>query len=98
MKIDRHGRVKILTTEEIKLLFNKGFTFNPIRDRTLFTVCLYTACRINECITLNIQDVFDSRLRVRPSIIIRRRTLQVSGGQTRAGQRCDYQSIDAYPH
>ncbi len=72
MKIDRHGRSKILTTEEIKLLFHEGFTLNPLRDRTLFAVCLYTACRINECVTLNIQDVFDSRKRVRPLLMIRK--------------------------
>ena len=72
MKIDRHGRAKILTTDEIKLLFNEGFTLNPKRDRTLFAVCLYTACRITECVTLNIQDVFDSKLRVRPELVIRK--------------------------
>lgn len=72
MKIDRHGRAKILTSDEIQLLFNKGFTLNPIRDKTLFAVCLYTACRINECVTLKIQDVFDSHKRVRPVIMIRK--------------------------
>ena len=72
MKIDRHGRAKILTTDEIKLLFNEGFTLNPKRDRTLFAVCLYTACRITECVTLNIQDVYDSKLRVRPELVIRK--------------------------
>ena len=72
MKIDRHGRAKILTTEEIQLLFNEGFTLNPKRDRTLFAICLYTACRINECVNIKIQDVFDSRKRVRPNIIIRK--------------------------
>ena len=72
MKVDRHGRAKILTPYEIKLLFNEGFTLNPIRDKTLFAVCLYTACRITECVTLNIQDVFDSKGRVRPELIIRK--------------------------
>ena len=72
MKIDRHGRAKILTTDEIKLLFNEGFTLNPVRDRTLVAVCLYTACRINECVTLKIQDIFDSKKRVRPTLMIRK--------------------------
>jgi hypothetical protein len=40
MKIDRHGQAKILTTAEIQLLFNEGFTVNPPRDRALFAVCL----------------------------------------------------------
>ena len=72
MKIDRHGRAKILTQDEIQLLFNSGFTLNPVRDRTLFAVCLYTACRINECVTLHTKDVYDSRKRVRPLILIRK--------------------------
>lgn len=72
MKIDRHGRAKILTQDEIQLLFNEGFTLNPIRDRTLFAVCLYTACRINEACTLHTKDVYDSRNRVRPLILIRK--------------------------
>lgn len=54
MKIDRHGRAKILTPEEIQLLFDEGFKDNPFpkRDRALFGVCLYTACRINEACTI----------------------------------------------
>lgn len=72
LKVNRHGRAKILTTEEIQLLFSKGFTLNPLRDRTLFAVCLYTACRIGECVTLRTNDVYDDRGRVRPVLIIRK--------------------------
>lgn len=72
MKIDRHGRAKILTQSEIQLLFNQGFTLNPVRERTLFALCLYTACRINECVTLHTRDVYDSRLRVRPHLLSRK--------------------------
>ena len=72
MKVDRHGRAKILSPEEIQLLFSLGFTLNPLRDRTLFAVCLYTACRISECVTLLTKDVYDSQGRVRPVIIIRK--------------------------
>ena len=59
-------------SDEIQLLFNEGFVLNPARDRTLFAVCLYTACRISECITLKIQDVYDSRRQVRPVMMIRK--------------------------
>ncbi len=72
MKIDRHGRAKILTQAEIQLLFNEGFTLNPIRDRTIFAICLYTACRINECVTLHSKDVYDSRRQVRSQLLIRK--------------------------
>ena len=72
MKIERHGRAKVLSSEEIRLLFSDGFTLNPPRDRALFAVCLYTACRIRECVTLNTLDVFDRRLRVRSELLIRK--------------------------
>ena len=72
MKIDRHGRAKILTTEEIQLLFSHGFTLNPTRERALFAVMLYTACRVNEAVTLKVTDAFDKRGRVRPIILIRK--------------------------
>lgn len=70
MKIDRHGRAKILTTEEIQLLFSQGLTSN--RDRTLFGICLYTACRIAEACTLRRGDVYDFKRLVRPELIIRK--------------------------
>jgi integrase/recombinase XerD len=69
MKIDRHGQAKILTVAEIQLLFTEGFT---TRDRALFAVCLYTACRISEAVTLRKRDVLDLKGQVRPEIIIRK--------------------------
>lgn len=72
MKIDRHGQAKILTQGDIRLLFAKGFTLAPLRDGTLFAVCLYTACRINECVTLQTQDVYDSKGNARPEMMIRK--------------------------
>jgi integrase/recombinase XerD len=70
MKIDRHGRAKILTQSEIQLLFNKGLESN--RDRALFGVCLFTACRINEACTLRTVDVYDTAGRARTHLIIRK--------------------------
>ena len=70
MKIDRHGQAKILTPEELELLFNQGFKSD--RDRTLFAVMLYSACRVNETVTLKTKDVYDRRGRVRPELIIRK--------------------------
>jgi integrase/recombinase XerD len=72
MKIDRHGQAKILTTAEIQLLFNDGFTVNPPRDRALFAICLYTACRISEAVTLHQRDVLDTKGNVRAEIVIRK--------------------------
>lgn len=70
MKIDRHGKAKILTQPEIQLLFNQGLATN--RDRALFGVCLFTACRINEACTLKTVDVYDTSRRVRPYLLIRK--------------------------
>lgn len=70
MKVDRHGRAKILSQAEIQLLFTQGFQNN--RDRALFGICLFTACRVNEACTLNITDVYDTTGHVRPKLIIRK--------------------------
>ena len=72
MKIDRHGKAKILTQPEIQLLFNNGLKNN--QDRALFGVCLFTACRINEACTLLRGDVYDANNQVRPNLIIRKRS------------------------
>ncbi len=66
MKIERHGQTKILTQQEIELLFNKGL--QTARDRTLFGVCLYTACRIAEACSLEVMDIYTARGTVRPTI------------------------------
>jgi len=72
MKIARHGQAKILTPAEITLLFTEGCVVNPPRDRALFAVMLYTACRVREAVTLHVSDVFDRRGQVRSELIIRK--------------------------
>lgn len=70
MKIDRHGQAKILSQSEIQLLFSQGLQTN--RDRALFGICLYCCCRINEACTLNVNDVYDRKGKVRPELLIRK--------------------------
>jgi integrase/recombinase XerD len=70
VKIDRNGQAKILTSQEIGLLFTQGA--RNLRDRTLFAVMLYTACRVNETVTLRTKDIYDRRGRVRPELIVRK--------------------------
>jgi integrase/recombinase XerD len=70
LKIERHGKAKVLDQQEIQLLFNDGLL--TLRDRTLFAVCLYTAARISEACTLRRVDVFDKKRNVRPSLIFRK--------------------------
>jgi integrase/recombinase XerD len=70
VKIDRHGKAKVLTQEEIQRLFTAGLT--TARDRTLCAVMLYTGCRVNEAVTLKITDVYDKKGRIRPELILRK--------------------------
>jgi integrase/recombinase XerD len=70
MKVDRHGKAKILSQAEIQLLFSQGF--QTPRDRALFGICLFTACRIREACTLRTADAYDTQGRVLPKLIIRK--------------------------
>jgi integrase/recombinase XerD len=70
MKIERHGQAKILTQQEIELLFNEGLQTD--RDRTLFGVGLYTACRIAGACSLEVIDIYTARGTVRPAINFRK--------------------------
>jgi integrase/recombinase XerD len=70
VKIDRHGQGKILSQEEIHLLFSAGLT--NLRDRTLFGVMLFTACRVQEACTLLKKDVYEPSGKVRTELIIRK--------------------------
>lgn len=70
VKIDRHGKAKVLSPEEIQRLFTSGLTTE--RDRTLIAVMLYTGCRVNEAVTLKIKDVYNSKGRIRAELIIRK--------------------------
>ena len=70
MKINRHGRAKVLTQSEIQLIFSHGLDNG--RDRALFAVCLFSACRIRECCTLLTQDIYTQKGIVRPRLIIRK--------------------------
>ena len=70
MKINRHGRAKVLTQSEIQLIFSNGL--DNERDRALFGVCLFSACRIRECCTLLTTDIYTPKGNVRPRLIIRK--------------------------
>ncbi len=71
MKRDRHGKGKILSQEEIQLLFSQGLT--NVRDRCLFAIMMFTAIRVNEACTLLSEDVYDKAGRVRSHLTIRKK-------------------------
>ena len=70
MKIEGHGQAKILTQAEIERLFCEGFQSD--RDRALFGVCLYTACRIAEACSLMVKDIYTNSGAVRSAINFRK--------------------------
>jgi site-specific recombinase XerD len=69
MLINRTGQAKVLTESEILQLFQTGFKTN--RDKALFAVAFYTACRISEARQMFIVDAFHDH-KVRDEIIIRK--------------------------
>ncbi|MBW4558195.1 MAG: tyrosine-type recombinase/integrase [Trichormus sp. ATA11-4-KO1] len=75
----RHGKAKVLSHEEIQLLFSEGL--KTTRDcaersaggnRTIFATALFTAARINEVVTLLTADIYDKDGRVRSHLTIRK--------------------------
>lgn len=72
LKIDGHGQAKILTPEEIEDLFSAQNSNE--RDRALYAVMLYTACRVSEAVQLRKRDVYDRKGRVRPELLFRKGT------------------------
>lgn len=71
MKRDRHGKGKVLSQAEIQLLFSQGLTNQ--RDRCLFAIMMFSACRVNEACTLLSEDVYDKAGRVRSHLTIRKK-------------------------
>ena len=55
MKVNGNGQGKILTNDELRLLFTDGL-LTP-RDRALFAICLYTGCRVSEALALLTTDI-----------------------------------------
>ena len=65
MKVAGNGQGKILTPEELRLLFAEGF--NSPRDRALFGICLFTGCRVSEALALQTTDIKGQILTFRKS-------------------------------
>lgn len=63
MKVAGHGQAKILTADEIALLFTEGFRGD--RDRALFGVMLYCGCRVSEALALTLADVTETHITFR---------------------------------
>ncbi len=70
MKRNGHGRAKVLTQAELQLLFTEGLPSTYYR--CLFAVTLFSACRINEAVTLLTEDAYDKQGVVRSHLTIRK--------------------------
>jgi len=65
MKVAGNGQGKILTPDELRLLFAEGLR-SP-RDRALFGICLFTGCRVSEALALQTSDIKGETLTFRKS-------------------------------
>lgn len=65
MKVAGNGQGKILTAEELRLLFTEGL-LRP-RDKALFGICLFTGCRVSEALALQTTDIRGETLTFRKS-------------------------------
>lgn len=55
MKVKGNGRAKVLTQAELDRLFERGFV-TP-RDKLLFAIAYYCACRVSEALALTADDL-----------------------------------------
>jgi integrase/recombinase XerD len=65
MKIGGNGRAKILTSAELNRLFERGLV-TP-RDKLLFAIAYYCACRISEALALTTYDLAGGTVTLRKS-------------------------------
>lgn len=64
MKIRGNGRAKVLKPGELNRLFA---AFKKPRDRCLFAICLFTACRVSEALGLDTGDIKGGTITFRKS-------------------------------
>jgi len=69
MVTDRNGQAKVLSGVEIESLFASGF--KCARNKALFAVAFYTACRVSEARQMHFIDAFHQNV-VRDDILIRK--------------------------
>jgi len=61
MKCDRNGQAKILADSEIQAIFSLFCE----RDRAIFAICLYGACRISEALSIRKSDIANGVITLR---------------------------------
>lgn len=66
MKVEGYGQAAILSREQLNLLFTQGFKCS--RDKALFGICFYSACRISEALHLKVSDFSHTHITFRKTI------------------------------
>ena len=77
MKINGNGQAKILSPDEMNRLFDRGF--KCARDKALFGICRYTACRFSEARKVMYIDAFNGE-EVRSKIMFRKKNTKGKRG------------------
>ena len=67
MKVQGHGKAKILPAPELQRLFGENGLMTP-RDRALFGILFYCGCRISEALSLTTSDIDDGVVTLKKSI------------------------------
>ncbi|MGB3205783.1 MAG: site-specific integrase [Crinalium sp.] len=67
MKVQGHGKAKILPVPELQRLFSDGGLISP-RDRALFGILFYCGCRVSEALSLKTSDIDDGVITLKKSI------------------------------
>jgi integrase/recombinase XerD len=63
VKVKGNGRAKVLSQAELDRLFERGLT-TP-RDKLLFAIAYYCACRVSEVLALTTDDIVDGVVTLR---------------------------------
>jgi integrase/recombinase XerD len=93
------GKAAVISSADLDRLFDIETGFQSIRDRALFGICRYTACRINEACQLLSNDVFLPSGKVRNEITFRAATTKGGYGQKTIKVSDDLrQLLDEYGH
>jgi integrase/recombinase XerD len=93
------GKAAVISSEDLDRLFDIEAGFQSIRDRALFGICRYTACRINEACQLKSDDVFLPSGKVKNEITFRAETTKGQyGGKTIKVSEPLRQLLEEYGH
>jgi integrase/recombinase XerD len=92
------GKAAIVEVDDMARLFGAD-GLATARDRALFGICRYTACRINEACQLTADDVFASNGQVRKEITFRAQTTKGGYGGKSVKVSDDLRRLlEAYGH